>query len=207
MLNEYGEVVIKKNVGSGGLGIYRASSEEKMKEKIYKLLQQNFSIAICPFYQIAHEYRLVVVGGKIKLIYEKIRPEVVGDGNSTIAQLIERDNLKVKLDESVEPNEILKNGERKLLNWKHNLGQGSTASIINDLKLKQRLEKMAEKVFKIFDLSCGAIDIVDIGGELKVLELNSGVMMEKFSKMGQEYYSISKNVYSEIIKENFKYIK
>ena len=63
---------------------------EDAEEAINKLFETNGSISLCPYYDIKTEYRSFYLDGKVLLIYGKTKPFVIGDGNSTLRELIEK---------------------------------------------------------------------------------------------------------------------
>ena len=49
-----------------------------------------------------------------------------------------------------------------------------------------------------------SVDIVELeGGELKILEVNSGVMMENLVKLEKDGYEIAKRIYEQAIDNMF----
>ena len=87
--NKYNkDVVIKPNMGSLGDGVYHITNKEDLLEKTSKLLIDNFSISICPFYKIKNEYRIIILDNKVKLIFKKEKSKIIGDGKSSIKDLL-----------------------------------------------------------------------------------------------------------------------
>lgn len=71
---EYNEnVVIKPNNGSEGIGVYHISDREELFKNVIELFKSNFSISICPFYEIDKEFRVIVLDDNVELIFEKIK--------------------------------------------------------------------------------------------------------------------------------------
>jgi glutathione synthase/RimK-type ligase-like ATP-grasp enzyme len=63
------------------------------------------------------------------------------------------------------------------------------------------LALLASKSIKI---KFASIDIVqDDNDNFMVLEINAGVMMEKFSKQNDKFYGIAENIYTKAIKYMF----
>ena len=86
-LRKHHEIVLKPNNGTCGHDVIRVSDEQELETIYHRLLTKNFSINMSPFYHIEHEYRVVILNNKVKIIYQKNLPIVIGDGKSTIREL------------------------------------------------------------------------------------------------------------------------
>jgi hypothetical protein len=162
-------------------------------------------MAVCPFYEIENEFRVVVLDGKVKLVYRKKIPFILGDGISTLRQL-----LVVYLKEDIEcpvsfniPDEdylkVLNSGKKYYLNWKHNLGKGANPEIVQNEELIERLSDLALRAAQAVNVHFASIDIIETNNQYLVLEINSGVMMEHFSQVNDSNYQIAKRIYKEAI--------
>lgn len=90
------------------------------------------------------------------------------------------------------------------VSWKHNLAQGSKPDIDLPIEIKAQLKDIALHTATALDINFASIDIlVDENNNYMVLEINSGVMMEKFSRESCENYIIAKSIYSDAIKHYF----
>lgn len=78
--------------------------------------------------------------------------------------------------------------------WKHNLAHGSNA-IVCDIEKNSALSALATKTANILNLEFCAVDIATCNGEYIVIEVNSGVMFERFSSFSDENYQIAKKIY------------
>ncbi|GAB2026180.1 ATP-grasp domain-containing protein [Lactovum odontotermitis] len=82
--------------------------------------------------------------------------------------------------------------------WKHNLGLGAQATIIEP---DEKLADLALKTAAALNICFASVDIAECASEgLKVLEVNSGVMMEYFSEQSDENYQIAKEIYRKAVK-------
>ena len=88
-------------------------------------------------------------------------------------------------------------------NWKHNLALGAEPIIIEDKELYLKLSKLALDTASIINGKFIAVDIIDVLGNLMVLEVNSGVMMEHFASKSFENYKIAEEIYTDAIKLMF----
>lgn len=203
------KVVVKPNDSTCGNDVYRINTIEELKEKVDKLFINNFSISICPYYDIKTEYRLIVVDGKIEVIYGKVKPQVIGNGKNSIRELLKEFNAQyfgnnTELDKSIY-DKILKENEIYEYNWKFNLSRGANIQKEIQEEIKLKLLKLANKVIKELDLKFCSIDIVQTeNNEFMILEINSGIMMKNFIKLYPNGKSIAKNIYTKAIKNIFK---
>ena len=207
LFHKYNEnVVLKVNDGTCGLNVKHIIDEGELVQQYEALTSNFFSISVCPFYEIENEYRAIVVNGKAELVYKKIRPIVVGDGKSTIKELLKQFNstyFSEKDDERFK--EVLQEGEVFEYDWRFNLARGAKASLDFPSEIKMRVEELAEKISKKIGLGFGSIDIIKTANnQFLVMEINSGVMMENFIKQIPEGYEIAKNIYKKAI-ENLKW--
>ena len=226
LFSKYGSVICKNNDGTGGEEVYHARTQLELEHYSQRIFSTCPSMAVSPYYPIDSEYRLILLDGEVCLAYEKIRPCLTGDGHSSVWELYIRylsDTRPYQAYQTVLPPEdadhILKTGETYLLNWKHNLGQGAAAQILydrtghikNDIDDDRRflldsLSVLAKKAADATGVRFASIDLVKINGEsgFRVLEINSGVMMEYLSGAGKASHQIAKSIYREAIYKMFE---
>ena len=92
-------------------------------------------------------------------------------------------------------------GERILLNWRHNLGQGARALPVRDEETRREVGLIARRVFEGLNVRFASVDVVETAEGLKVLEINSGVMMENFAGQDEESRQIAKEIYRDAIRK------
>ncbi len=132
LLNNHGRLVCKANEGSGGGNVYLIANQFELERAVHKISSHSRAMAVCPFYEIENEFRIVVLNDKVKLVYSKNIPFVEGDGVSTLRQLLisyAEAHINLFLDFNVLGDDnltILNNGEKYYLNWKHNLERRSS---------------------------------------------------------------------------------
>jgi len=204
------DVVVKENDGTGGRGVSRCKTIIELERAVYALFTRNESLAICPYVSIQNETRLVMLDGACVLAYEKVRATVQGDGARSVLELM-TDQTAGKLGQASVAAllENLAEDERGLLtrvppkgdvvplNWRHNLGQGATARVldIHDASMQSHIA-LAQHAAKALNLRFGSVDVVrDGAGALRILEINSGVMMEFLARTLPEGEAIARHVY------------
>lgn len=202
-------IVCKSNVGTGGHEVYRARTFLELELSVHKLFSSNRAIALSPFINIESEYRLLMLGQTCELAYEKVRPKILGDGYSTLSELVLKNysatdlaaNLIAELsqEDSGLLSGVPKRDEWVTLSWKHNLGKGAKAVEISDERLKTSLSAIALSCMDALNLSFVSVDIVRAENELSVMEINSGIMMESYSRQGESEYEKTKEIYRKAI--------
>ena len=199
------DVVIKPNNGSEGIGVFHINSRDELLEKANELFKTNFSISICPFYKIDKEYRVVVLDNEVKLIFEKTKPVVVGDGINTIRDLLKRLNpyyFQNKLTDR-KYNTILTNGQIYEYDWRFNLSNGATAKLVEDNDLKQTLTELALDITNKINAKFVSVDIIRSNNKLYLIEVNSGVCINKVCNFIDKDFKITKEIYRSAIKKIF----
>lgn len=195
-------VVVKQNDGGAGNNILLTTDAASLKTNVDKLFSQYNLLTIAKYEEIEDEYRFLMINHHLELCYKKIRQHVIGDGFSTIQELINKNNITpfVELKTSYIPNV----NEVVITNWQHNLSQGASPEIVENID--EEMLSLAIRTTKILDLKAGCVDIiVTKQGEKKVLEVNSGIMMDNFSqckKTDYDYYNIAKYIYKKIVLES-----
>ena len=203
--DEYnGDVVVKKNTGTCGNEVSHFNEFNELEKFYNDTFLNNTSFSICPFYNIGNEYRVIVLNNKVKVMYKKILPEVLGDGYSTIRELLLKFNyeyFKNIDDKSLDV--ILKKNEKFCYDWKFNLSLGSVASFDISSGDKKNILDIVSKITNNIDIGFCSIDIVKSDTSFLVMEINSGVMMKYLISEKDSGYSIAKDIYTEAILSMF----
>lgn len=199
--NKHGKIVCKTNTGTGGKDVYFINSLKDLEKATNKIFSRDQYISLTPFYDIKNEYRAIILNGEVKLLYTKERQFVIGDGNSSIFELIANKfkSLK-KFDLSDIPmDKVLDKDEKYFISKKHNLGLGAMPKIVTDKNIYNLVSDLAIKSCNAVNGKFVSVDIVETNNTFKVLEINSGIMMENFSSVSDENYKIAEKIYSEAI--------
>lgn len=205
IFNKYNKnIVIKPNHGSMGIGVYHITNESDLLEKTKLLFKDNYSISICPYYHIKNEYRVIILNNEIKLLYKKINPIVIGDGKKALKELLNDFNKYYFYDKDI-PNIIPKKDEVYAYDFKFNLSRGSIATLNIEKHLKEKLELLALNVSNKVNLSFASIDIIETtDNNLLVMEINSGVTIDKVTRYIKNGRNIAKEIYKEAIIKLFE---
>lgn len=202
-------LVVKPNHGYEGKGIELCHTKKEVEKAIENLFRTCLTISICPYYNIETEYRTFYLNGEIHLIYGKNKPVVMGNGQATMQELLQnlifpnrkaaRDNLSA-LDMSYVP----KQGEKVEISWKHNLSGGSIPTILEKGEQYNKIATLAIQAGKALNMNFATIDIIQtVEGKLYVMEANSGICGELFSKVIDGGYEMVKEIYRKAIKAMF----
>ena len=82
--------------------------------------------------------------------------------------------------------------------WKHNLSQGASVIDVNDEELKNKLIEIAIKATKTIGIRFASVDIIKLkSGELLIIEVNSGVTINKYTDFVENGKERAKAIYGE----------
>ncbi|ACA56204.1 cyanophycin synthetase [Clostridium botulinum] len=221
-------VVLKPRFGNQGKGVVVNIRNQKELVNAYSIINKKFQDIMIEKYINGKDYRACVVDGKVVAVAQRIPPYIIGNGKSTIYELIKELNrderrgdghekplTKVKIDKDLK-NNIYKEGytlgyilpnEYKLeLRHNANLSTGGVAIDCTDLICNETRE-ICERVAKAIGLNICGIDICcsDISKPLKenegIMEVNAapGIRMHQYPYKGK-----SRNVAKAIVGMMFK---
>ena len=207
-LNKNKEIILKRTHGSCGVDVFKINNQKDLFSKLDYLLAQDFMVILSPYYNIKREYRVIVLNNEVKLIYGKERPVIVGDGFSTIKELLEKFNdsyyNEITLQKlNLNLNTILPLNKSLEIDFKFNLAKGSKVNLDIEEALKNNLKDIAINISTKLNIKFASIDIIEVDDELLVLEANSGIMMDRFQKNVKDGCSITKSIYKEAINSLF----
>lgn len=209
-------VVVKPNNGNQGKGV---SVNLKSREEIaaaYSIAKQYGEEVIVERFIQGKHYRVLVINGQMVACAERIAPFVLGDGKSTVRELIEQENqnplrgedhekplTKIKIDPIMQAL-LQKNnmhidyiptvGEQVLLRENDNLSTGGTAIDKTD-EIHPKNAEIAVQAASIVGLDIAGIDITtkDISSPIwedggAVIEVNAapGIRMHYYPAEGQQ---------------------
>ncbi|MFV3012689.1 cyanophycin synthetase [Clostridium botulinum] len=221
-------VVLKPRFGNQGKGVVVNIKNQKELVNAYSIINKKFQDIMIEKYINGKDYRACVVDGKVVAVAQRIPPYIIGNGKSTIYELIKELNrderrgdghekplTKVKIDKDLKNNiykegytlgYILPNGYKLELRHNANLSTGGVAIDCTDLICNETRE-ICERVAKAIGLNICGIDICcsDISKPLKenegIMEVNAapGIRMHQYPYKGK-----SRNVAKAIVGMMFK---
>ena len=205
-------LVCKTNQGTGGSEVYRIQNQRELEAAFQQLFEVHRGLSLSPLYAIDQEFRLIMLQGKVLLAFEKVIPTVTGDGLTSFQTLmvqsfdagkISAKVLSAALEEpSANPDFIPAQGLVIPILWKHNLGRGANLRILNEGELPT-LQQLANDAMLASGLSLAAVDLISTKGQLRILEINCGIMLENFAAQKAGGYPRAKEVYSKILNAMF----
>jgi cyanophycin synthetase len=202
-------VVVKPVAGHKGQGVTTGiESEEEVRKAFKRIVVSaaeegvNFDGALVQKQIYGYDHRILTVGGKYAACLKRIPAFVVGDGKSSIEELINLENDKeVRLDNARSPlckikiddvmNDWLQlkgmtvktvpsEGEEIVLRRVANISAGGVSvNVTNDIHPENI--KMVENIARFFNVTCLGIDVLakDITrpwqeGDFGIIEINAG---------------------------------
>lgn len=207
------DVVCKRNEGTGGADVIRVRSERELSAAVQTLFARSRALCIAPFVPIAREVRVLLLRGRALLVYEKLRPAVVGDGARTVLDLAlarvrdaaapadEAALVLSALATKVDARAVPGLGEEVVLDFRHNLGQGATPRDLDaDDPRTAALCALAARAADAIGITLASVDVVeDAAGTPAVLEINAGIMMESYARVAPHGRRAAARVYDAIV--------
>ncbi len=216
-------VIVKPNSGCQGAAVrlvhnkhdfYRAARAVFKRDRIV-LVQEQLE---------GRDYRLVVLDNKVISAYERIPLNVIGDGRSTILQLLKAKqqrfaassrDTRIKLEDprmidkmkrqGLSFKSVPAKGKRVYLLDNANLSTGGNSVDVTD-KVHPSFRKLALKLTKDMGLRLCGVDIIvqgDIAKKPKnwwVLEVNAAPGLDHYAKTGKAQEKIVEKLYLEVLK-------
>lgn len=200
------KIVVKANISNAGREVFKVNDENTLFKIIDKLLLKQYSISLCPYYDIKNEYRVIILNGKIRLIFGKTKPFIIGDGKKNVLELAKEYNEYYKdHPEKIENKNYIPGKDEKIeLSFKFNLSSGAKTFTKIEDNLKNEITSLALKVANELNITFASIDIVDVNNKLLVMEANSGVTLNIYILQNEDGYNIAYNIYKDAIKLMFE---
>lgn len=204
LLEKYGRIICKPNSGTGGTGLKIVEDECELEMAVNELFSKETTLCICPYYNIENEYRVIILDGTVQLIFKKVRPFIIGNGVDNIASLCAKSRKVPDLTTGLNMAYVPADGEKTEIGWKHNLGQGSSPEVLTEGDIYDRVQSLATKTLDVLGGRFASVDCVSIDGKYRILEVNSGVMMDNFALSSKDNYIKAKSIYKAAIDRYFE---
>ena len=192
-------VVVKPLDGNQGRGITLGVSSEAEMEVAYRRAYAVADQVIVEQQLVGNDYRMLMVGGRLVAASHREPCHVIGDGSSTVTELIEKANrdplrgeghekplTKIVVDEELELqlaragmglDSVAPAGVNVVLRGCANLSTGATAADVTE-RVSPEVREVCERAAAVVGLDICGIDLVapDIGGAFDgaVVEINAG---------------------------------
>lgn len=191
-------VVVKPQYGNQGRGVATDLSTREQVVQAFEAAKQEGSSIIVEKYVPGSDHRLLVIGGKLVAAAHREPAHVIGDGRSTVRQLVEEVNKDprrsdghatplsfIKLDEiglavlgeqGFHPDAIPPAGVRVLIRRNANLSTGGTAADITD-RVHPEVAARAVEAARVVGLDIAGVDVVAVDVS-RPLEKQGGAIVE-----------------------------
>jgi cyanophycin synthetase len=195
-------VVVKPQYGNHGRGVATNLQTREQVLSAYAAALEEESTIVVERFAPGDDYRVLVIGQRVVAAAKREPAKVIGDGVSTVVQLIEQVNqdprrsaghstvlsqikidavaLNVLADQDLTPGSIPAAGQSVLIRRNANLSTGGTAADVTDL-IHPTVAEQAVDAARVIGLDIAGIDIVclDISRPLDeqrgvVVEVNAG---------------------------------
>lgn len=223
-------VVLKPQYGSKGRGVILSIDDEKELLLAFDKVKEKYNEIIIEKYYEGNDYRVCVIDNEVVAVSMRVPPYVVGDGKSTIRELIDllnEDELrgddhekplsKVKVDDELlsllnsknyTMDMVLEREKKLYLRRNANLSTGGTSIDCTDI-ISEENKSLCIRVAKTIGLDICGVDICTddisepICGNGIVLEVNAapGLRMHTFPSEGKKR-EIGKKIVNMIYDNN-----
>jgi cyanophycin synthetase len=195
-------VVVKPRYGNHGRGVATNLTTRDQVMQAYRAAREEGSEIVVERFAPGSDYRLLVIGGKLVAAALREPAQVVGDGRSTVTQLVAEVNkdprrsdghatvlswikldavgLAVLAEQGYTPQSVPAPGARVLIRRNGNLSTGGTAADVTD-RVHPEVAARAVEAARAVGLDIAGVDVVatDIGRPLEaqrgaVVEVNAG---------------------------------
>lgn len=187
-----GGIVVKPNEGTAGRSVFKVSNETQLELAVADIFSSYMALAIAPYVDIEEEVRVILLDETPMVVYSKRRPSIIGDGKNSLRELAiaaapsaqRSGQLAGMLDiaDIAALDVVVAAGEQRLLNWRHNLDAGASPVILERGETREACVRKAVDAARAIGIEFASIDLVRADGSWKVLEINSGVMMETLGR-------------------------
>ena len=191
-------VVVKPRFGNQGRGVATNLSTREQVVAAFAAAKEEGDSVVVERYHTGEDYRVLVVNGQLIAASKREPAQVVGDGHSTIRQLVDEVNkdprrgedhatalskivlnsiaLAVLAEQGFTPESVPPPGLRVLIRRNANLSTGGTAEDVTDL-VHPEVAARAIDAARVIGLDIAGIDVIaeDIS---RPLEEQSGVIVE-----------------------------
>jgi D-alanine-D-alanine ligase-like ATP-grasp enzyme len=216
-------VIVKPNSGSQGIGVSLVHNRWEFYRAMRAIFKRD-TVALVQRPVHGKDYRLVVLDKKVISAYERIPLSVVGNGKSTIRQLLQRKqrgfvvsgrDTQVKMNDpriaiklrhqGLEFRSVPAKGSRVFLLDNANLSTGGDSLDVTK-QMHPAFRKLAVKLTSDMGLRLCGVDLM-VDGDITeppkvfwVLEINSAPGLDHYSRSGKAQAKIVERLYLEVLK-------
>jgi D-alanine-D-alanine ligase-like ATP-grasp enzyme len=216
-------VIVKPNSGSQGVGVAKVHNKREFYRAMRYIFDHDRVALVQPALE-GNDYRVVVLDGKIISAYQRIPLNIVGDGKSTIGQLLRRKqaqfvassrDTQLKLADprlgqklrrqKLSMRSVPKKGQRIFLLDNANLSSGGDAVDVTKT-IHPGFKKLAIGLTRDMGLRLCGVDLLIAGTiadppkKFWILETNAGPGLDHYVLTGKRQQKIVENMYLKVLK-------
>lgn len=216
-------VFAKPNSGSHGKNVFRAENARELRRALKEIFHDDKVMLVQKPIE-GHDYRIVVLDNDVISAYERIPLNVVGDGYSTIAQLLKKKqrqfivssrDTRIKFDDPrikaklrhqrISPNSILLGQMKVYLLDNANLSSGGDAVDVTKA-IHPAFKKLAIQLTRDMGLRLCGVDLMVQGSLAEkprkywILEVNAAPGLDHYVKTGKAQQKIVEKMYLKVLK-------
>ena len=220
-------VIVKPNEGSHGTGVFLVRTKREFMRAMQFIFKHD-RVALVQRVVRGRDYRIVVLDSKVISAYERIPLSVVGDGSSSIQELLKKKqkrfrgggrDTRIRLDDiriahkiglqKLALRSVPERGKRIYLLDNANLSSGGDAVDVTK-PIHSEFKKLAVKLTRDMGLRLAGVDLMvagDIRQKLKkywILEINAAPGLDHYVKTGSAQQKIVENLYLKVLKSMAK---
>lgn len=205
---------VKPTEGSKGRHVWRVHSTRRLEEVLAHYERERVRVAVIERAIDLSDHRLTVLDGRLIAAYRRIPLTVIGDGWSTIDELLpHRPDLVLRPDDArvddrlrrlgLDRNSVPAVGEAVRLLDLANLSLGGTAVDLSE-RVAPRWSRIAIDVAALFGLRfCGVdllcADLAADAGDYAVLEVNGSPGLDQYASIGERQSTAVRDLYTHLL--------
>lgn len=220
-------VVVKPNEGSHGSGVFLVRNKQEFMRAMRHILKAD-RVALVQRVVRGKDYRIVVLDSKVISAYERIPLSVVGDGSSSIKELLKKKqkrfraggrDTRIRLDDirishklgmqKLALRSVPERGKRIYLLDNANLSSGGDAVDVTK-PIHPEFKKIAVKLTRDMGLRLSGVDLM-VAGDIRnaprkywVLEINAAPGLDHYVQTGAAQQKIVENLYLKVLRSMAK---
>lgn len=217
-------VFVKPNSKSRGRGVSKAFTRAEFYRAMHEAFARDNNALVEKAIDDSLDYRVVVLDDQVISAYERLPLSVVGDGRSSIRQLLrekQQEFDRIGRDSKVNPrdprlliklrrarlrlNSVLPPGEQLFLLDNANLSSGGDSKDVTRL-IHSDFRQLAVRVTRDMGLRLCGVDVLvrrgtiaDPAKEVYLLEINSAPGLDHYAKIGDEQKRIVEGLYLKVV--------
>lgn len=218
-------IIVKPNSKSQGRCVFKVQTRREF-EIAFRAVSKIDTMILVETFVTGHDYRLVVLDGRVISAYERIPLAVVGDGKTSVRGLLQR---KQRIFKQTGRDTVLKFDDRRIadklsrqgLSFDSRLEKGRLVYLLDNANLSSGgdsldvteivhpdFRRLAVSVTKDMGLRLCGVDLMIDGditqppkkGAYWIIEINSAPGLDHYATIGKAQQKIVEDLYLEVLK-------